>query len=68
MDNWKCIYNADKLYKVEVVRDFLKAENIESVLINKMDSSYTMFGNVELYVQPEDENRAVELIKNCKFD
>ena len=68
MENWKCVYNANQLYKVEVIRDFLTSANIEAVVVNKMDSSYIMFGDVELYVQPDDESRAVELIKNCKFD
>ena len=68
MENWKCVYTAVQLYKVDVVKDFLTAENIEAVVVNKMDSAYTMFGEVELYVKPEDENRAVELIKKCRFE
>ena len=68
MENWKCVYTTDQVYKAEAVKDFLMEENIESVVVNKKDSAYTAFGEVELYVQPEDENRAAELVKGFKIE
>jgi len=68
MENWKCVYTTDQVYKAEAVKDFLTEENVESVVVNKKDSAYTVFGEVELYVQPEDENIAVELIKGFKIE
>jgi hypothetical protein len=49
-----------------MMRNYLIEENIEAVVMNKKDSAYTVFGQVELYVPSEDENLAVELIKSFK--
>ena len=67
MDNWICVYTTNQIYKAEAVKDLLTEENIEAVVMNKKDSWY-LFGDVELYVQPEDEHLAVELIKGFKFE
>ena len=68
MKNWKCVYVANQVYKAEAVKDFLMEENIQSVVVNKKDSAYTVFGEVELYVQPKDEHLAIELIKGFKIE
>jgi len=68
MENWKCIYTTDQVYKAEAVKDFLMEENIESVVVNKKDSAYTAFGEVELYVPLEDEIRAAEFVKGFKIE
>ena len=67
MENWICIYTADQMFKAEAVKFLLTEENIEVVVMDKKDSSY-LWGEVELYVQPEDENLAVELIKGFKIE
>jgi len=67
MDNWKCVYTADQEYQAELVKGFLTNENVEAVVYNKKDSAYNIFGLAEVYVQPEDENLAIELIKAKKF-
>jgi len=67
MENWICIYTADQMFKAEAVKSLLTEENIEVVVMDKKDSSY-LWGEVELYVQPEDENLAVELIKGFKIE
>ena len=68
MENWKCIYTTNQVYKAEAVKDFLAEENIEAVVVDKKDSAYTVFGDVELFVQPEDENLATELIKGFSIE
>ncbi len=68
MENWKCVYTANQVYKAEAVKDLLAKEDIEAVVVNKKDSAYTVFGDVELYVQPEDENMSIELIKGFHIE
>ena len=68
MENWKCVYTTNQVYKAEAVKEFLAKEDIEAVVVNKKDSSYTVFGEVELYVQPEDENLAIELVKEVNIE
>jgi len=66
MDNWTCVFTTNQLHQAEVMRNYLIEENIEAVVMNKNDSAYTVFNEVELYVPSEDENLAVELIKSFK--
>ena len=66
-NNWVCVYTANQVYKAEAVKELLSEENIEAVVVNKKDSMY-LFGEVELFVQPEDENLATELIKSFKIE
>ena len=67
MENWTCVYTTNQIDKAETVKQFLAEEDIEAVVVNKKDSMY-LFGEVELLVQPEDENLAVELIKGFKIE
>jgi hypothetical protein len=41
----------------------LEENNIKVVLLNKQDSSYLMFGLVELYVQEEQVEKTENLLK-----
>ncbi len=68
MENWKCVYTTNQVYKAEAVKEYLAKEDVESVIVNKKDSAYTVFGEVELFVQPEDEHLAVELIKEIHIE
>ena len=68
MKNWTCVYTTDQLYQAEAARDFLIKENIDAVVMNKKDSAYTVFGEIELYVQTENESLAVELIKSFRIE
>ncbi|MDR1673057.1 MAG: DUF2007 domain-containing protein [Bacteroidales bacterium] len=68
MNEWKCIYTANQRYKAEIIKGILANENIEAVIMDRQDSSYTVFGDIQVYVQPEDENLAVELIKSAHIE
>ncbi|MDR1666554.1 MAG: DUF2007 domain-containing protein [Bacteroidales bacterium] len=68
MEKWKCIYSTNQRYRAEIVKALLAEEDIEAVILDKKDSSYTVFGEIELFVQPENENLAVELIKGANIE
>jgi len=60
---WVNIRNFGKIYLAEIAKEVLEDNNIEAVIINKKDSSYTSFGDIELYVKEENKDKAIELIK-----
>jgi Putative prokaryotic signal transducing protein len=60
--NWVQIYKSTNFYRSEIVKQMLLQHNIETVLMNKQDSSYHNFGNVEVYVHQEDFDHAIELL------
>jgi hypothetical protein len=51
---WKKVFSTQKPIQAEILAASLENEGINVVKINKQDSSYTVFGEIELYV-PEDE-------------
>ncbi|MCK4663555.1 MAG: DUF2007 domain-containing protein [Bacteroidales bacterium] len=65
--DWVKIYTIDKLYKAELLKDILKDEEIDSVIINKQDSSYLSFGDIEIYVKSENIIKAKYLINKIKI-
>lgn len=63
MKDWKLIFSTGKLYLAEMVKDILEDNSMDVVLLNKQDSFY-LFGDIELYVKPDDVIRAKFLIKD----
>jgi hypothetical protein len=61
-DDYRLIYKSSHLHLIELMKAKLRAEGIHVFSINKKDSSYNAFGDVELYVKSEDVVRAKFLI------
>lgn len=57
MKDWVCIYTSQKLQDAEMKKGLLAFNEINSVMINKQDSSY-MFGFFEVYVNRDDAVKA----------
>ena len=49
--------------KAAIIKQMLEENNIMVVLLNKQDSSYLMFGLVELYVQEDQLEETDNLLK-----
>ena len=49
--------------KAEITKQMLEENNIKVVLLNKQDSSYLMFGEIELYINKEQFDQAKDLLK-----
>lgn len=60
--NWVRIYKSTNYYQSEIVKQMLTQNAVEAVLLNKQDSSYHNFGNVEVYVHQQDFHNAIELL------
>jgi len=66
--DWIKIRTYTNAIEAEIVKQMLVESNIPAVVLNKQDSSYH-FGKLELYVNAENENAALELIdENQKLD
>ena len=48
---------------MEIIKQMLDENNITAVTLNKQDSSYNMFGSIDLYVKEENQTIALQLIK-----
>ena len=57
------ILSTDNPNKAAIIKQMLEKNNIKVVLLNKQDSSYLMFGLVELYVQEYQLEKTENLLK-----
>ena len=57
------VISTDNPNKAAIVKQMLEENNIKVVLLNKQDSSYLMFGLVELYVQEDQVEKTENLLK-----
>jgi hypothetical protein len=61
-ENWEKVYASTYDHKVEIVKAVLEDSDIRSVVVNKKDSFY-LFGEIELYVNPDNVIRAMSIIQ-----
>ncbi len=64
--DWVKVFETGKEYEIEMVKDMLLEDLIESVVMNKKDSAY-LFGYFELYVTRENIMRARTLIEGAEL-
>jgi len=60
--NWTKIFVSTNPNLVDLLVILLKEKEIIAVPINKQDSTYTIFGNIELYVKDRDVEESKEII------
>ena len=65
--DWIKIYRTGDLYRAELAKKVIEENGIDAVIMNQKDSSYLTFGEIEVLVKPEDEEKAKKLIKELKF-
>jgi hypothetical protein len=47
---WEVVYSTNLMYKAEIMRGLMEEEGIQAVIVNKQDSSYISFGEIEVMV------------------
>ena len=60
--NWTKVLVSTNPNLVDLLVILLKEKEIIAVPINKQDSTYTIFGNIELYVKDRDVEESKEII------
>ncbi|KPL15286.1 MAG: hypothetical protein AMS23_03940 [Bacteroides sp. SM1_62] len=63
---WIRVYTTIQMFRAEIFKRVLADHDIEAVIINKMDSSYKTFGEIEVYVKNDHVIKAKLLAK--EFD
>lgn len=67
-EHWEKVFSTNAGYQVDILKALLEEENIVSVVVNKQDSSYLSFGEVEVYVKSEDILKAKHLATKLNKD
>ncbi len=60
--SWKKIYFSGNDFQVMMAHDLLEENGINSVIMNRKDTSYQAFGDVELFIEEQDEKEAVLIL------
>jgi hypothetical protein len=60
-EHWEKVFGTNAAYQAEILKALLEEENIVSIIVNKQDSSYLTFGEIEVYVKSEDILKAKQL-------
>ena len=50
MKNWCLLYTTRSLSQANIIKGMLEENSVPASVINKQDSSYNNFGDIELYV------------------
>ena len=50
MNKWVLIYTTNNFAQASIIKGMLEENNVPVSLMNKQDSSYLNFGEIELYV------------------
>jgi len=59
---WVKIFTSSDFYQSEMVKQALAGNHIDTVLLNKQNSSYRAFGEIEVYIHQEDFSAAIEIL------
>ena len=60
--NWIRIFSSNNYYQAEMVKQVLTENEIDTVLLNKQDSSHRTFGDIEVYIHQQDFSNAIEIM------
>ncbi len=64
MKGWIKIYATRNYPKANIIKGMLEENNIRTIILNKLDSSYINFGDIELYVPVHLKEIALNLMEN----
>lgn len=62
MKNWYLLYVTQNLSEASIIKGMLEENSVPVLLVNKQDSSYLNFGDIELYVPPHLKDIAKHLV------
>jgi len=65
--DWTLVYTVSKSYQAELCLEILAENTITGVVINKKDTSYTSFGEYEIYVPGEFAEKARTLLQKSEI-
>ena len=68
MQGWFKLYSTKNYVEANIIKGMLEENNIHAVILNKQDSSYLVFGEIEIYVPLHLKDVARQLLDNALFN
>jgi hypothetical protein len=66
--HWEVVFSTNLLYKAEILKGKLEEEGIHAVIVNKQDSSYIAFGEIEIFVPRQNVLDAKQIMERAATD
>lgn len=66
--DWRKVFSTTKEHKADLIIDLLEKNSIKAVKLSEQDSSFVMFGDIDVFVHQGNEKKALELIKDFKCE
>ena len=63
--DWFKLYSTKNYAEANIIKGMLEENNIRAVILNKLDSSYLAFGDIEVYVPAHLKDVAIHLMNNA---
>ncbi len=68
MEDWFKLYITKNYLEANIIKGMLEENNIQTFILNKQDSSYLAFGEIELYVPMHLKDIALQLLNKALFN
>jgi hypothetical protein len=65
MEEWYKLYSTKDYLEANIIKGMLEENQVKVALLNKQDSSYLSFGEIELYVPAHFKEIAIRLLNNA---
>lgn len=60
--NWYLLYATQNLPEANIIKGMLEENGVQVMIVNKLDSSYLNFGDIEVYVPTHFKENAIYLL------
>jgi hypothetical protein len=67
MSNWQSVFKTNLAHQAEIVKSILNEDDIEAIIFNKKDSSYQLFGLIEVKVENENAMKDLKIIEELEL-
>ena len=67
-EDWTKIHSTRNKFEADILKGMLEDKGIKTVLLNKKDSSYNLFGDIELYTHINYAEKALAIINETNLE
>lgn len=65
--NWKVVFTVNEVHLSEMAKQMLNDNDIEAIIMNKVDSAYPSIGHIDVMVKEDDQEKAEQLLKEFEL-
>jgi len=65
MTDWYLLFKTSNRAEASIIQGMLEENDIVVQILNKLDSSYLNFGELEIFVPNVQKERAIALLSSC---